>query len=275
MTKNITELGKREVEFLSSLASSGREIFTIKEARAYWRTPELTRKRLAHLEAKGWLARLERGKYLIVPLEAGPERTWSENAFVVAASLLQPSAISYWSALSHWHMTDQVPRVVFVQSPSRKFKREVTVLGVTYRFVTVVERKFFGLKKESTDHKVYWVTDREKTILDCLDRPDLAGGLGEVAAALRTSAPELDWDRMETHAARLGVGAILKRLGFLVDALMIEISDREERLSRWSQALTSGISELDPSSPRQAERIDTRWRVWVNVDERALRSTAR
>lgn len=274
MARNITQLGRREVEFLSRLASRGREIFTVEQARRYWETPQDTRKRLARLEAKGWLERLERGKYMIVPLEAGPERAWSENAFVVASWLLQPSAVAYWSALQHWHLTEQVPRVVFVQSTARKFQRQKRVLGVTYRFVTVNERKFFGLKKESVDHKAFSVTDREKTILDCLDRPDLSGGVGEVARALGSSAEDLDWERMTAYAARLGVGAVMKRLGFLVDALDLEIPDRDARLARWAHMLTTGISKLDPSSPRNPHRIDTKWRVWVNVDERAFRRSA-
>ena len=37
---------------------------------------------------KGWLARIERGRYLIVPLEAGPDRVWTEDALVIASYLV-------------------------------------------------------------------------------------------------------------------------------------------------------------------------------------------
>ena len=274
MTRHITELGKREVEFLSTLASQGREIFTIDDARKYWGAPHTTRKRLAHLEKKGWLERLERGKYLIIPLEAGPERSWSEHALVIAAHLLKTSAVAYWSALHYWRLTEQAPQVVFVQSTSRKFAAEKQVLGVTYRFITVVERKFFGRQQERIDHKVFFVTDKEKTLLDCLDRPDLAGGLVEVVKALRTSASEFDWDHIDAYAKRFNVGAVLKRLGFLIEELGVAIPDRHERLSRWSSGITAGISKLDPSTPRKEHRIDTRWRVRVNLDERLFSSSS-
>ena len=268
MIRTITALSSREVEFLTSLASEGREIFTIDEARTHWGDGHTTRKRLAHLQKKGWLKRLERGTYLIVPLEAGPERSWSEHALVIAAHLLQPSAVAYWSALHYWRLSEQAPRVVFVQSTARKSTAEKQVLGVTYRFITVVERKFFGRQRERIDHKVYFVTDKEKTLLDCLDRPDLAGGLVEVIRALRIAASEFDWDRIDAYAGRLKVGAVLKRLGFLTEELGLAIPDREERLSRWSSGITAGISKLDPSTPRKEHRIDSRWRVRVNLDER-------
>ena len=39
MTRHITELGKQEVEFLSTLPSQGREIFTIDDSSNTWGAP--------------------------------------------------------------------------------------------------------------------------------------------------------------------------------------------------------------------------------------------
>lgn len=49
------------------------------------------------------------------------------------------------------------------------------MLGIRFQFVTVTPRKFFGYRRETLDGKEFRITDREKTLLDCLDRPDLAG----------------------------------------------------------------------------------------------------
>ncbi len=67
---------------------------------------------------------------------------------------------------------------------------------------------------------------------------------------------------------------MVKRLAFLVDAMQIAIPECQERLSRWEGMLTAGLSKLDPSSPREPHRIETRWRVRVNVDEDFFRSGA-
>ena len=64
MKKNITELGPREAEFLSLMASRTSISFTIDEVVEFWGNRELARKKLSHLERKGWLERIERGKYL-------------------------------------------------------------------------------------------------------------------------------------------------------------------------------------------------------------------
>jgi predicted transcriptional regulator of viral defense system len=273
MTRNITSLSSEEADLLLSLASEEKTIFTIEDAYRHWKGDPNTPSRLHTLETKGWLERLERGKYLIVPFEAGPDRQWTEDAYVLASYLIHPSAVAYWSALHHWNMTEQLPRVTYVQSTSRKFTSRKEVLGIRFRFVKVASRKFFGLHRQHIDHKRYSVTDREKTLIDCLDRPDLAGGISEVSKALLPS-PGLDWKRIDEYLEHFGSGAVVKRLGFLAEAMQVEIPDRKDRLTRWQSWLTAGLSKLDPSSPRQPHRIETRWRVRVNVDEEALRSRA-
>jgi predicted transcriptional regulator of viral defense system len=86
-------------------------------------------------------------------------------------------------------MTEQIPRTVFVQSTRRKHRRQVEVLSIPFRFVTVVEAKFFGVTERTLDGKPVCVTDWEKTVLDAADRPDLSGGISELAQAARSLGP--------------------------------------------------------------------------------------
>ena len=264
VTKNVTGLSTEESSFLATLAGQGRTIFTTADAHEIWQEPNSARVRLHELEKKGWIERLQRGRYLIIPLEAGPEREWSENPFVIASHIEDQGAIAYWTALHHWGFTEQVPRVTFVQTTRRK--KERVILGTLYRFITITPKKFFGFKREFSAHHAYRITDPEKTVLDCLDRPDLAGGIPEVIKALGDHH-KLAWDRVDDYLDRMQAGAVVKRLGFLVENMGLPIPDRDERLERWQQKLTQGISVLDPSSPRDPHRIQTRWGVEVNIDE--------
>lgn len=269
MHQNITGLSAVEASLLVAFAGDGRTIFTVDDALRHWRGHPKTASRLHELESKGWLERLERGKYLIVPFEAGPERLWTEDAFVLASFLIQPAAAAYWSALHRWSLTEQVPRVTFVQSTSRKSPPEKVILGIRFRFVRVVPRKFFGLHREHVEHHSYAITDREKTLIDCLDRPDLAGGIPVVSQAL-LEHDSLDWSRLDHYLDRFPSGAVLKRLGFLVETMQVPIPGGSRRLERWRAQLTTGISKLDPSDSREPWRIETRWGIGVNTDETAL-----
>jgi predicted transcriptional regulator of viral defense system len=267
VSQTITGLDPKEAEFLITFASQGRRIFTIEQAREFWEGATYTTNVLGRLERGGWLHRLERGTYLIVPLEAGPDRAWSESALVIAPYLIEPAAIAYWSALHHWHMTEQVPRTVFVQSTSRKHQRRKEILGVSYRFVTVVESKFFGVVERTLDGQPITVTDREKTLVDAVDRPDLSGGIAQVAQALQTSWSDLDLRRLEGYLERWPTGSPMKRIGYLVESLDVAFPDRDERLARWRRSLSSGIVALEPGHRTREGRIVTRWGLRVNVDE--------
>lgn len=267
MERRVVSLSTGEAEFLTTMASRDRQGFTVEEAKEYWDGDPQTAKRLARLADKGWLERLERGKYLIVPLEAGPERQWIEDSYILAGNLVQPAAVAYWSALHYWNLTEQVPRMAYVQTTADLREHTKTVLGIRFRFVKLKQEKFFGLAQERSGGKRFRVTNREKTLLDGLDRLDLTGGIHEVAKALRQEGAEFDWRRIEEYLSRLDVGAVVKRLGFLVEMLDIPVPDRERRLRRWQERISAGISQLDPSSSRDDGKIVTRWGVRVNVDE--------
>lgn len=267
MSQTITGLDSKEAEFVITLASQGRTVFTVGQARELFEDSASTTNVLGRLERGGWLHRLERGIYLIVPLEAGPDRAWSESALVIAPYLIHPAAIAYWSALHHWHMTKQVPPTVFVQSTSRKHQREKEILGVSYRFVTVVETKFFGVAERMLDGQRIQVTDREKSLVDAADRPELSGGIAQLAGALRAGWRELHLRKLEDYLCRWPTGSPLKRIGYLVESLGLPLRDREEVLARWRRSLSSGIVTLEPGSRRDVGRIVTRWRLRVNVGE--------
>jgi predicted transcriptional regulator of viral defense system len=63
---------------------------------------------------------------------------------------------------------------------------------------------------------------------------------------------------------------VIKRLGFLIEAMELAIPDREPRLAAWARNLTAGLAMLDPSSGQTNHRIATRWNLRVNVDNAML-----
>lgn len=274
MPSSASSLSPEEASLLTTLAAEGRQVFTIDDAYECWQGDPITPERLHRMVRKGWLERIERGRYVIIPFEAGPDREWSEDALVLASHLAKPSAVAYWSALHYWNLTEQIPRITYVQTTTRKWKRRIEAMGLRFQIVTITERKFFGLERVFVDDARVVVTDREKTLIDALDRPDLTGGIPEVAKALRTAVSSIDWDTVDTYLDRFGSGAVIKRLGYLVETLEVDMPDRDERLQAWMKRLTSGISKLDPSSAREPHRIATQWRLWINVDEAGLKEVA-
>jgi predicted transcriptional regulator of viral defense system len=259
-TKNMSSLTPKESEFLSKIAEKGLSIFTFEQAQALWSPPERTPDALYRLTQKGWLLRLERGIYLLIPLEAGPARAWTENGFIIAQYLVDPAAVAYWSALHYWNMTEQIPQVIFVQTTRRKQSTEIA--GMKFRFVTVIDGHFFGLTSVFIAGKTAQVTDREKTLVDCAARPDLCGGIFQLAQALKSNHSQLNWDKLDQYLKQWDGGTVVKRLGYLVEAL--KLPNQEDRLNRWQSLISRGISLLEPGAGIHGP-IRTRWQVRVNV----------
>ncbi|MDD2695310.1 MAG: type IV toxin-antitoxin system AbiEi family antitoxin domain-containing protein [Anaerolineales bacterium] len=262
-------LSAGEYELLSRLAAKGKTIFSTSEAQELWGGSTPIKTVLHRLEKKGWLQRVERGVYLLIPLEAGPERTWSESPLVIAPYLIQPAAVAYWSALHYWQMTEQIPRITIVQSTKRKLPVEVQ--GMRFQFVTVKEARFFGVLERTLNGKKFYVTDREKTLVDCADRPDLGGGILQLAQALRTAQTEIEWSKLDAYLMRWEGGTVVKRLGYLVDRLQIPIPEREPRLAEWQKMISRGISPLEPGAGRSGPVV-TRWGLRINVDALSVKA---
>jgi predicted transcriptional regulator of viral defense system len=159
-------------------------------------------------------------------------------------------------------MTEQIPRTVFVATkhPVRYPLKEV--LGFYYTIVSLRPHRFFGIEKDWTDDGPFSITDREKTIVDGLDLPEYTGGVGEIARALRRVGKDLDHKKLFGYAAKIGNVAVVKRMGFLMEALTL--GDAETL--REQVELSKGFSPLDPLLPRKG-KYDRRWGLQVNVQD--------
>ena len=256
-------LGPQERLLLTSLAGEGKRIFRVDEALPYWSSKQQAINALARLVKKGWLQRLERGLYMIVPLEAGPAGQWTDDPLVIATHLQPDGAVAYWSAIHYWNLTEQVPRTVFIQSLRQRNPSQTTILGVTYKFVRIKKDRFFGIVSRSSEGLKIKITDREKSFIDACDRPDLCGGILQVAQAFKAGEP-IDWDRMDSYLKKMGSGAIYKRLGYMIERLNISIPNIEDRLQNWRQSMSQGVDLLDLGG-LQIGYVKTKWRVRVNV----------
>lgn len=266
MSKNITELGPKEAQFISLFAARNNGFFLIEEAARFWKSRGLTRDILWRLEKKGWIERIERGKYLIIPLEAGPQRKWSADSYLIAGFLVKPAAISYWTAIRHWNWTEQIPRVVYVQTTTRKSRSSHRIFGVEYEIIKVAKRKFFGHSKEWRDGKACLVADKEKTLIDCADYVERSGSIVEIAKAVKEAAGQISWSKLDEYARRFPNGAVKKRLGYLFEKLVPQLPEEANKmLEGWQQGLTKGICALVPAGPKSG-KISTRWKVLINME---------
>lgn len=258
-------LSERESLLLTTLSADGHTLFTVEDARAVLEDSEANVRKLLHrLNRKRWIRRLERGKYLIVPLAAGPEAEWAEHEYLIAASLVEPYYLAYATALHYYGYTERSPDPVAVATTRRK--NPVTIDGLTYRFVTLTPYKFFGYETISLLGGSVHMAEREKAIADGFDRPRLVGGVLEPAKGLWFGSQELDWEKLVAYTLRLRNQVAARRLGYWMELLDLGSDDL---LSCLENGAGHSYARLEPSGPREGTR-NARWRIIVNVPERQL-----
>lgn len=249
------------MDILKSISKKN-NIFTFEELFEFMK---IDRKMLweivSKLEKKGYIKRIEKGKYLIVPLSADKNK-YTLHEFLIGSMLVKPYAISYWSALNYYGFTEQIPSTVFVQTTSRKKRQMIEVFGVNYKIVRTKENKFFGIKKEWIENTQIDITDKEKTIIDCLDKPQYCGGIIEVIKSLKNGYKELDFKKLSQYANKIGNSGVIRRLGFICDLLDIKIKLPLMNVHNYLW--------LDPTMPKKGKK-NAKWRLIININEKIIK----
>src|SRR5579871_1704720 len=263
-------LGTRSARLVTGLHERGRPIFTLADAQSITGLQKTSVRTLVHkLVGRGVATRLRPGVFQLVPPELGQENEYLGNPYVVARELMggKPYYLSHASAMDIHNMVTQPQLVVCVTSP--KPMRGRSVLGTEFRFIRCKPEHFFGTTEHwvSKQEKVS-VSDLERTVLDGLRQPEYCGGVTEVAKGLWIRRADLDVARLVEYALRLNVGAVMRRLGFLLEVYDIGTASEREKLR---EHVTGTYSRLDPGMPPQG-KYTARWHLRLNVDPDEFRA---
>jgi predicted transcriptional regulator of viral defense system len=233
--------------------------------------PQQIRKLVSKLAQSGWIEILKRGTYAVKsPLYSG-----DIPPFAIANALVQPMAISHWSALAHHGFSTQNPTMIQASTPVKVVTPEMR-LGKAYRprgraswRAFDLEFEFFYVKKDwFWGFEMNWVnswsqvniTDRERTVLDLIVRPERFGGIRAASEIMEGALAQIDLPRLVDFALRYDVGTVIKRLGWLLERMG---ADANLILPLMNYPVT-GTVLLDPSQPRSG-KIDSSWQINENL----------
>jgi predicted transcriptional regulator of viral defense system len=260
------------VELIRRIAAEGDRIFSTDRARELASEVGLRDSYLGealyHLRRTGWIVSLRRGLYALSSSVPG---VTPAHEFEVAMALVNPAAISHWSALHHHGLTEQAPRKIFVltttevsvprmRSANAKGTRGGFPVGDTlYQFVQVKPKRYFGTEKVWIDEARVTFTDPERTLLDGLSMPQYCGDFAEVLHAFEVRGDELDVQRIIEYACRLDT-ATAKRLGWVLELQGIDPVLLEPLL----KLPIKGYRKLYPTGPRKGP-CNRRWMIQENL----------
>ena len=217
METNLRTLGPTGAKVVLTLREHGRSIVRVRDIRALVSSDASARAVIKRLLRTGWLARAMGGVYLLLPPEHGPDNLGENNPIALATAAVDPSYVGWWSAAAHHGFTTQNPLTVLVAVTRQVPAREVE--GTPVRYVALSAKKFFGYQPYPVFGREVPISTPAKTVIDCVDRPELAGGPSEVARIINQALATVDPADLQDAALRLGSKALLQRLGFLTDFL--------------------------------------------------------
>jgi predicted transcriptional regulator of viral defense system len=226
------------------------------------------------LRRKGWLERATWGKYLLIPADQGPEALGNSNLLAQASLIAEPYYIGYGTAAAHYGLTTQHRNVIFLVTPVHARARRVGDAKV--RIVNPSTNKFFGFDPIDVLGYKVMMSDREKTAIDCVDRPPLAGGVGEAATILATASRRFDWKKAADYLERIESGALVRRFGWLADHVKADMPPdvREHLLGLTGRSTRAWLGPAHEHAVPRAIGYDQTWRLFVNAPREELHGSA-
>jgi predicted transcriptional regulator of viral defense system len=248
-------------------------MFGLKEVQKILKMNETSsRSFVRNLVNRGIVTRLRPGLFILVPFELGKEREYIGNPLLVAREILngQDYYLSHGTAMEIHGMVTQPQLVVW--TTTLKAHRPINALGVEFRFIHSKKKFFLGLSDHwVTKQQKVRVSNLERTLIDGLRQPQYCGGVTEVAKGLWVRQQDISVSRLIVLAVRIGVRAVICRLGYLLELYDIGTPQEWQHLR---EHLTETYVRLDPLLAPEGKFL-RRWRLQLNVSAEEFLSVVR
>lgn len=235
-----------------------RKVSTIKEINETTKNYETSRTVLSRLVKKGYAIRAHRGYYVAVP----PELlgfNYEVDRYILAYRVGKSEGVlSHHTALELHGVAQSYFNTVFISraSPLRTFEFQ----GIEYRFIR--QSMDFGKSTIVRDGVKVELTDRERTILDCIRCPDYCGGIEELVKSISTFHT-IDLDTMGKYIHQYNERSLAIKTGYLLSLLKEELRIPEKFLEKLRARKKEKIYYLSPQARNGEGRLIKEWNLIV------------
>lgn len=215
---------------------------------------------------RGTLGRVRSGLYYVVPRGRNP-RSWVPDRFLVASKLDPEAVLAFHTALELLGGAYSTWNEIYVLASRRHWqdKERFAFQDVVYRMVQPparLRRQAFTLGVEIMERfgQQIRVTSRTRTLVDCLDRLEYAGGLQELLNSVLTW-PSIDAEQLETYMQLLNRRVLYARVGFVLERFRQRWAVPPDMLDRLQERVPKRTTYFD-TAPGRA-RFVRAWRLMV------------
>lgn len=243
-------------------------IFTVEEAKRHLAN-QYRHDSIAHFlhyhHKQGRILLIRRGLYYVVP--PGTDiTTCPVDSNLVASKLAKDAVLAYHTALDlHGHA--HTVWSIFHYLTKNRAKEPFTFRGCTYQAVSIpsalieAKKPNFGVMMIERMGVKIAVTALERTLVDVLDRPYLAGSWEEIWKSFE-GVEYLDLDQVIEYAFLLSSQLTLAKVGYFLDTHreQFRVSDKHlKKLHRYS----SGSPRYLERSPKGPQKLIHAWNLII------------
>jgi predicted transcriptional regulator of viral defense system len=139
-------------------------------------------------------------------------KTLQANKYEIGCNINDYCYLSHHSALEFYGYINQVFNEITVAS--NIYFRDFVLDGITYRCKHTNTKHYFGVNRQKYNSLIK-VTDREKTVLDCIDNISLAGGLDELTVCLALITM-VDEKKMLKYLRKINKPNLYQKTGYML-----------------------------------------------------------
>jgi predicted transcriptional regulator of viral defense system len=204
---------------------------------------------LTHHQKQGRIVHLRRGLYYSIPLGSKTD-SYAVDQFLITSKLVDDAVISYHAALQLHGLAYSVRyeyTFLTCHADIRTFRHEGCVYKPVLQPESLIKgnRTTFAVQTIDRLGMPIHVTSLERTLVDILDRPDLAGGWEEIFRAFE-SITYVQTMTMVQYVKLLNNATTAAKLGFMLDQHRNRLMITDKHINQ--------LRKLAPSTPHYMDR---------------------
>lgn len=189
------------------------DMLNVSKAKAYYH--------LYKMNKKGFIKRLKNGLYIFYPDNLlFKVQNYVEDPLYVLKRLVKPYFASHYTALNLHGLAQRSINTLYVTTT--KNVKPLTQETYIIKPVIVSEKYFFGYEKMKFGSGLINVSNLERTIIDIVNRPDLAHGFEDIIKALLDIDVKLDYSKLFEYLLKFNKKILFQKIGYIFDSPIIK-----------------------------------------------------
>jgi len=166
---------------------------------------------------KKYTTKIKGGLYFVVPYEATPDilNEFNPDKYLIGSRL--NGFLSHHTALELYNAASNLNRV-FVTSDART----PNLIHKDISYVCIKTKHYFGFKEIRYENQNILISDKERTVLDCIRNLNYTSGLNEVLSAIPKLAP-INFDLIFQYLRKINEQSLFAKTGYIFEYLRNEV----------------------------------------------------